>query len=430
MTNKERLAQMLESYSEPAILVSKDYEIITSNSSYLDEYGELNTKKTNYCYKVSHGYSKPCDQSGEDCPLLEAKKNKRKERVLHIHETKNGREYVDVEMVPIFKDSSKEEIEYFVEILKPVLLANDKTNKSNIVGESEQFQKVLSSSIRAAHITANVLITGDVGTGKNTIAKLIHSNSKRSNQPYVIVDCPGIEGAQFEQEIYGYDKGTSSFTNMRMGLAEHAQDGTLLIDQIDDLSLQDQAKLLRLIETKAFKRLGSTKLRYSDFRLICTTSSDLTVKIKEGKFRRDLFHRINTFPITLPNLSERVADIPNLVEFFLEKHSKKQITQGAINILKIHHYDGNISELRNILMRAIALCDTNLIDENIVNHALKMGETETSEASNDLFRGELTLSQMEQKYLNQLLVEHSGDKKKVAEIAGISIRSLYRKIEA
>lgn len=428
MSELDKVAQVLESYDEPAILVSKDYEIMACNSAYERAFGALEHKQTHYCYQVSHGFDKPCDQSGEACPLSAVEISKQKERVLHVHQTKNGREYVDIEMVPIFDGKTVNQISHFVEVLKPVPLGSGKLTEKEIIGEAPCFKQTLSLAIKAASSKVSIMIYGDSGTGKGLIAKLIHLSSQRNNLPFVILDCPGMNENQFEAELFGQERNNyQQRLNLQLGLAEQANGGTLLLDEIGDLSMDMQVKLLRLIENRTFKRIGGDKLLHSDFRLICTSSHNLEERVKLGTFRQDLFYRINVYPIRLPNLSQRSDDIPELTKLFLSRSGKKQITQSAIEILKQVDYEGNISQLRNLAVRASVLCETNLIDENDIKQALAM-DTQPRESTKET-KMNLTLKQLEQHYLADLLNRHQGNKHEVAVIAGISLRSLYRKLE-
>jgi len=217
---------MLEAYDVPAILVSADYEIIASNSNYKESFGEINLNAKPNCYEVSHGYNKPCDQSGEHCPLLAAKESKHKETVLHIHQTSNGREHINVEMIPIFDDENK--VSFFVELLKPVPLASGKVSNQKMVGSSPTFEKMLRSATRVASSDASVLLLGESGVGKELISQAIHMSSKRSSKTLITLECAGLSETLIESELFGHKKGAftdaiqTSVVWLNMLMVEHS----------------------------------------------------------------------------------------------------------------------------------------------------------------------------------------------------------------
>ena len=427
MKNKE-LAHMLQGYDVPAILVSKDYEILANNTQYQETFGKVDLSTKPKCFEISHGYTKPCDQAGEDCPLLAAKQSRRKEKVLHIHQTPNGQEHVDVEMIPIFNED--ENLEFFVELLKPVPLASGASDNKKVVGSSVSFTRMLSRVTKVAGTDASVLLLGESGTGKELISHLVHMASKRSSYPMVALECSGLSETLIESELFGHKKGafTGAYNN-RKGLVEIADGGTLFLDEIGDVSLSTQLKLLRLIETKTFRRVGETEVRHSDFRLVCATHRDLKLMIEEGSFRLDLYYRINIFPIRVPALSERKEDIPELVEHLLRQiDSSLYMTQTAIQCLLKHNFPGNIRELKNVLIRASILSDTNVIDNAQIREAIDMENDDKQNDQSDV-SSLPPLKDQELALIHQLLQSHNGNKKAVAKELGISLRTLYRKLQ-
>lgn len=318
-TNKVRdLGAMLEGYECPAILVSADYQILATNENYREAFGEIELDSVPRCYEVSHGYTKPCDQSGEDCPLGAAVASGHKERVLHIHQTPRGREHVDVEMLPIHDASG--ELAYFVELLRPVPLASGEVASQELVGSSAAFEKMLAKIARVGATDASVLLLGESGTGKELAARAIHMASTRSDKPMVTLECAGLSDSLFESELFGHVKGafTGAHTNKK-GLVEQANGGTLFLDELGDIPLGMQVKLLRLLETGTFRPVGSGEVKNSDFRLVCATHKDLRGMVNRGEFRNDLFYRINVFPISIPSLAERLEDLPALSKTILRR---------------------------------------------------------------------------------------------------------------
>jgi transcriptional regulator with PAS, ATPase and Fis domain len=425
------MAEMLEGFEYPAILVSADYEIIATNQLYVEVFGAIDLSQRHNCFKVSHGYDVPCDQAGEDCPLGAARESGHKERVLHIHQTPRGKEHVDVEMLPIH--NSDGDLLYFVELLRPVPLASGELQDQEMIGESPAFKKLLGKIARVAESEASVLLLGESGTGKELAARAIHMASKRKDAALVTLECAGLTDSLFESELFGHVRGafTGAQANKK-GLVEHADGGTLFLDEVGDIPLPMQVKLLRLLETGTYRPVGSAEVKRSDFRLICATHKKLSIMVDAGEFRSDLFYRINVFPIFLPSLAQRQEDIPLLARAILKRLDNNQdyhLTQSAMELLCSHNYRGNIRELRNLLNRAIVLTDTNVIDQEVIAEALEESEMPVSKNAGAEQEQWVDLKTQEQRYLQRLLAAQDGDKEKVADILGISTRSLYRKLQ-
>ncbi len=417
-----RMARMLDSYEHPAILVSADYEVLATNELYRVKFGEIESNGAARCYQVSHGYDRPCDEAGEDCPLAAARASGHRERVLHIHQTPRGEEHVDVEMLPILDEQG--ELQFFVELLKPVTVAGIHHSDAAMVGASRAFNDMLELIARVAPGEAAVLLLGESGWGKELAAQALHQASRRSEKPLVTLECAGLTEALFESELFGHVKGAFTGANYRkQGLVEAAHGGTLFLDEVGDIPLPMQVKLLRLIETGTYRPVGSVESHHSDFRLVCATHKDLSAMVDAGTFRQDLYYRINVFPIRVPSLAERLDDLPLLAHAILGEVGQGRdyhLTETAMTLLKQHHYRGNIRELRNILARAVVIADTNVLDRSVLARCL---DTTPSPTGRDE-----TLKAAEQRHLAHLMREYSGDKQRVAGAAGISLRSLYRKL--
>ncbi len=445
------VARMLDGYRSPAILVTPDYRILAANDRYIETFGDIEgTGPHAYCYRVSHGYDKPCDQSGESCPLAAARVSRLRERVLHIHQTPRGEEHVDVEMLPIAGPSG--DVQYFVELLTPVPVAGAAGEQRQMVGTSAPFNAMLGMLARVAPTDAAVLLRGESGTGKELAARTLHEASHRRHKALVTLECAGLNESLFESELFGHRKGAFTGANYhRQGLVEAAHGGTLFLDEVGDIPLAQQVKLLRLIETGTFRPVGETEVHHADFRLVCATHKNLEQMVEAGEFRRDLYYRINVFPIHLPALAERIADLPLLARSILEDLGGKQrwhLTESAMELLRGHHYQGNIRELRNILARAVILANTNVVDHRVIEQCLPRDPeaaasgnarllpatpADSGAFSSDLGRAmssapDVDLKSLERAYLEALLRRHGQDRKVVAAIAGISVRSLYRKL--
>lgn len=415
------MAKMLDGYEHPAILLTADYKILATNDLYADRFGEINPERTNYCYQVSHGYNTPCDQAGEDCPLVAAKSSLKRERVLHIHQTPRGKEHVDVELLPI---TESDKVKYFVELLKPVAIASAEDSSQNWVGNSPAFNRTVELITRVGPSDASVLLLGESGSGKELAAHALHNASLRKGNAMVTLECAGLTESLFESELFGHVKGAfTGATHDKLGLAEAANGGTLFLDEIADIPYPLQVKLLRLLETGTYRPVGSTEPKTTLFRLICATHKNIEKLVEENLFRQDLYYRINVFPIHIPSLKERTEDIPVITKALLKKIAPEAdfvITNTAVSELKKHHFRGNIRELRNILTRATVLTNTNVIDKHVLNQCFEINKQPKKEESD--------LKTLEKRYLNGLMEKYQNNKEKVANIAGISVRSLYRKL--
>jgi transcriptional regulator with PAS, ATPase and Fis domain len=423
------VARMLDSYEHPAILVTPEYQILATNDLYREKFGLIEARDgPARCYQVSHGYDRPCDQAGEDCPLAAATTSGGRERVLHIHQTPRGEEHVDVEMLPIVDEQGA--LRFFVELLKPVAIAGAGVNDQPMVGASPAFNRMLGLISRVGPTNAAVLLLGESGTGKELAARALHMASLRADKALVTLECAGLSESLFESELFGHVKGAFTGANYtRQGLAEAAHGGTLFLDEIGDIPYPLQVKLLRLIETGMYRPVGSSEVKQADFRLVCATHKNLEQMVEEGEFRQDLYYRINVFPIHMPSLAERMDDLPLLARNMLmikgghgQDSKTYHLTESALALLKAHRFRGNIRELRNILSRAMVLANTNVIDQAVIRQSL--GTSIATATTRNL-----SLKEMELRYLQQLMNSHGDDREKVADIAGISVRSLYRKLQ-
>ena len=425
----ETLNQLLNAFNEPAILMDREYVIVASNKAYRDRYIEAHKrKKVLRCYEASHHYKKPCDQEGESCPLKRCLVNKTVERDLHLHHTNQGEEHVDVELTPIFDDDG--EVQYFLEKLHHIDNASTSPKADGLVGKSPSFQKLLHMIQRVAKSDASVLLLGESGTGKELVAKAVHDASARCNKPFVPVDCSGLTESLFESELFGYEKGAfTGAKNQTIGLVESARGGTLFLDETGDIPFPLQVKLLRLLETRVYRRVGGVELIKADFRLISATHKNIINMVDEKAFRQDLYYRINTFPIQLPSLKERVEDLPLLIESLfsrIDANEKITITDKALKCLQQYDYPGNIRELYNIIQRAALLSDDNVIDEQHLPEECSHRSTTAAQP----FQHIVPLRLVEEDYLRWVQKHFKGDNRALAEKLGVSERTLYRKISS
>ena len=423
---------MLDYFSDPAILLNLNYQIVATNAAYRHAYGEIAVDGSRLCYEVSHGYRVPCDQAGETCPFKNALASGQKQRVMHLHYTPRGEEHVDVETYPIRDENG--EIAYLVENLRQTKMASSQPVEQGLVGRAPVFNRTLDFINRVAPSEINVLLLGESGTGKEMVAQAIHQGSQRAKRALVTVECSGLSETLFESELFGHEKGAfTGAQTTKQGLVEAADEGTLFLDEVGDIPLPLQVKLLRLLETGAFRRVGSLEPRRTDFRLICATHRNLKEMVDNNQFRQDLYHRINGFPISLPSLKERKEDIPLLAESLLKRmlgEKTLNIDPKTFAVLKQYDFPGNVRELRNVLARASLMADGDTI---LPQHLSEEFEPYLDADSVDLslnFTGDLLpLDDLERVYLKYAVARYKGDKRALAKVLGVSERTLYRKLE-
>lgn len=251
------------------------------------------------------------------------------------------------------------------------------TGTYDIVGNSAAIQKVLEMIERVAPTDARVLITGKNGTGKELVARWLHEKSDRAAGPFIEVNCAAIPSELIESELFGHEKGAfTSAIKQRIGKFEQANGGTIFLDEIGDMSLSAQAKVLRALQENRISRVGSDKDIKVDVRVIAATNKDLKTEIESKNFREDLYHRLSVILIQVPSLNERIEDIPVLTDYFISQicneygRSKIEITGEAINELQKINWTGNIRELRNVIERLIILCDKTITDKDVAAYAM------------------------------------------------------------
>jgi transcriptional regulator with PAS, ATPase and Fis domain len=436
MTELERtrlpseLVSVLDALPGPRILLDLEYRILAANQAYREEYGDPEGLIGRTCYEVSHRFPKPCDQCGESCPRASALQTGRASRVLHLHYVPQGREYVDVELIPI--RGADKHIRYFIEAMTPLRERSGERPFSGMAGQSAPFKRMLEMIHRVANRNTSVLLLGESGTGKELAAQALHDLSQRAGHPFVPVDCSGMTESLFESELFGHEKGAFTGASQRKaGLVEAAAGGTLFLDELGDIPLSLQVKLLRLLEAGSFRRVGGTETLRADFRLIAATHRDLLAMVEAGTFRRDLYYRIAAFPIELPALRERKEDLALLAEDILGRISPDKavkLAPAAMAALMAYDFPGNVRELRNILERAIILTDGESIDAAY----LPAARSESAHAGISEIREEsiVPLEVAEKHYLQSTLDKLGGDKGKLAKRLGISRRTIDRKLSS
>ncbi len=308
---------------------------------------------------------------------------------------------------------------------------NKSFSLESIIGKSPAMTNVFELIKLVAVASANVLVTGESGSGKELVARALHNSGPRKSKSFIPLNCTAIPENLLESELFGHIKG--SFTGAisdKKGLFEEADKGTLFLDEIGDLSLSLQAKLLRVLQDKQIRPVGGQHLKQVDVRIIAATHRDLHILVKDGKFREDLFYRLNVVPIRVPPLRERLEDIPLLVESFIAKFAAQNnsrirgISTEAMAILIAHPWPGNVRELENVIERAMVLSRGEMIEKAVV---LDSALHEAKQNVEQLHADRPSLEKLEERYIKMILSETHNSKEETAKVLGISRRTLYRK---
>lgn len=419
------LQSMINAIEKPAIYITPDYVIQAVNEAYRECYKTEVKVGSSKCHQISHQSDLPCDQHGEDCPLKQCQSTSRTTNVVHIHTTGQGKSYCDILMKPV-KDENQMTIG-FLEILDRIEYASAESQKDKMIGTSSAFKTMLNKINRAARSDIAVLLQGDTGTGKELVAQALHESSRRAEKPFVVIECTGLNDNLFESELFGFEKGAfTGAAHAKKGLIEIANGGTVFFDEIGDVPLNMQVKLLRLLETQCFRAVGGLKQKKADFRLICASHKDLQELVVKGLFRKDLYYRIAGFPIHLPPLLERQSDISGLAKHFLKQseYQQKKFSQAALDSLSQYSFPGNIRELKNIVEQSALMADEDLIEcRDLPTHIT------TNKPLLSLDTQLISLDLAEQSYLQKVCSQSNMPADELAKQLGVSTRTFYRKLQ-
>jgi two-component system response regulator AtoC len=305
------------------------------------------------------------------------------------------------------------------------------------IGESKEIREVKKLISLVGGSNVPVLVLGETGTGKELVARAIHAVSIRSTNPFVAINASCLQESILESELFGYKKGafTGAHTD-KVGLLEIAHKGTFFVDEIGDMAPAIQAKLLRVLETAVFRKLGDTREIRVDVRFIFATNKILEEEIETNRFRKDLFYRLNTFIIAVPPLRSRMADVPALAEYFLEKFSRggnrKSISTQAVNLLAGYYWPGNVREFANVIERAVLISGRRgeIIGDDLPPSILQAPPVPIATRKTELDQDKLRLDSMEREHIERVLKFAGGNKSKAARLLGISRKQLYQKIES
>ena len=312
---------------------------------------------------------------------------------------------------------------------------NDKYNFSGIIGNTPEIQLIFKTITEIAPTAATVLIYGDTGTGKELIANAIHYSSDRRDKPFITLHCASLSEGVLESELFGHEKGAfTGAISQRRGRFELANGGSLFLDEVGEMNSHVQIKLLRVLETGKFERVGGEKTFESDVRIIAATNKDLEKEIKEGRFREDLYYRLNVINLKLPSLIERKEDIGLLIDNFLIKYSKKNrknikgLTPQSAKLLNNYDWPGNVRELENAIERAVVMARNEYVEPNDLPSNINVN---TKKSRKETFRipSGATMKEIEKKVIIETLQTTNGSKSKAAKILGISTRKIEYKIK-
>ena len=308
-------------------------------------------------------------------------------------------------------------------------LVKDVCGTPVMVGNSIAMNAVYKMVDKVAASDAVVLIQGESGTGKELIAQMIHQRSIRANKPFVVINCATLQEALLESELFGHVKGAfTGAVESRIGLFEVAEGGTLFLDEIGELAINTQAKLLRVFQSGEIRRVGDNKAVNVDTRIIAATHRDLAGEVKNGRFREDLYFRLNVITLSLPPLRDRLEDIPVLINYFLDNfcrnRQKKILLPEAMTAMTQYHWPGNVRELKNTIERLVVMTEGNSISIEDLPENIRLVSSTTAEGT------EVILSGVEKKHILKVLHEKQGNKTLAAEALGISLKTLYNKLKA
>jgi transcriptional regulator with GAF, ATPase, and Fis domain len=423
---------------DPFVVIDRGYRIIAANRNYLKHYGYRESADVvgRFCYEVSHHVDAPCSQHGEHCPLETVFETGQPTQVMHIHYHDGEEEHVHLHSNPLFDSAGN--VMYVGEYIYPI--HNHDSEGNLLTGRSRPMLRLTSLLQRVAPTQTSVLLLGESGVGKEKVAEYVHQYSPRSEMPFVIVDCGTLGESLIESELFGHEKGAfTGANNLKKGLFEAADGGTLFIDEIGELPLSLQTKLLRVLESGTIRRIGGTSYLKVNVRVIAATNKNLKEMVDKGEFRQDLYYRLSAFPINIPSLRERPDDIPALAEHFLLRMEEGDrfvpLSLEVIEVLLTYDYPGNVRELRNIVERAaiLAFGEELLRPEHIVFEserspvALPAAQAAVAMGSNNLLHRRH--GRLNEEAVLRALEQTEGHRASAAQLLGVSERTLYRYVQ-
>lgn len=439
------IQSLLDTHDEPFVVVDNNYCILAINKAFEEAFGvtskEISGRK---CYEILHLNESAfaChEKEDKKCPYYNVFTLKQPCSCQHIYYDKLGQLVrVQIKAFPITCAMHKTLLGMSVQKFATENKRTDR-KEAKLAGKSAVFTECISQLQLAAKVTMPILLAGETGTGKGLSASFIHNNSSRQEKPLITIDCTVLPENLFESEMFGYERGAfTGSVDSKKGLIELAEGGTIFLDEISEIPLSMQSKLLRLIETGEFRRVGGTKAYKVDARIICATNRNLLQRVESGHFRKDLYYRIAVFLINIPPLSERLSDIPVIAEAILNQISditsvRYRLTMDAIASLINYNYPGNVRELRSILQIASTYSHKGLITANEIKRYAPLSESQKDAAAIQPAGSSLenfntkAIHAMEKRHIVDSLKLFNGKRRDVAKSLGISERTLYRKMK-
>ena len=450
MAANSDLQSFVETHDRPFLIVDSDNRIVAANKAFLAAYGATLERVLNRtCHEVTHDNPRPCHEMGEECPKQYIQETGKPHTCLHVHTHYDEGRHVHQVRVKGFPlhFGQQQGSTYYGELFEELAVQPDGDGDRHcMVGSSKPFLSSLEAMKVAAGSEAPVLIQGETGTGKELAAHFVHRNSSRTNRPFLTLDCTVLTKALAESELFGHVRGAfTGSVGERQGLFKLADGGTLFLDEIGELPKSLQSKLLRVLETGEFRRVGSDRPEHTDVRVICATNRNLASEVQNGRFREDLYYRLACLTVSLPSLRQRRDDIPALAELMLRRFMRPgepllSLSDGALKALAAHDSPGNVRELRNILQAVAAHADGTRITRAQIEQTLAGQPVITSTPipagtsaqqqqprPAEPVRSE-ALADLERTHLAHLLNTHAGDLTAVASALGVSLRTVYRKL--
>ena len=422
--------QIIDIIPDPFVVIDRNYRIVAANRNYRERYG-VNPEDVvgRRCHEVSHHSDVPCSQIGEHCPLDEVLISKQATQAMHVHYHADGQqEYVQLHASPLLEDG---EVRYIGETIFPVTPPEGEGDDL-LIGRSRRLLRMMSLLQRVAPTQTTVLLLGESGVGKEQVAKYLHRYSRRNDRPFVVIDCGALGESLIESELFGHEKGAfTGAVQRKKGLFEAAHGGTLFIDEIGELPLPLQTKLLRALETGTIRRIGGTEYLQMDVRILAATNRDMKELIAAGKFRQDLYYRLSAFPVEVPALRDRKDDVPMLAEYFLrridqgERHTP--LAPEVIETLLSYDFPGNVRELRNIIERSVILAGGEPLSPR--HFDFETAQARTTGAIPLASSVDRRAQRLDSPRILEALRQAQGHRAKAAEILGVSERTLYRHLQ-
>ena len=439
--SRKFVQSLVDAHPEPFALIDRDFNIVACNQHYAEAYTRLAPTEIvgMKCHEVSHKSASTCEINGEECPLKRVFDTEHPVQVIHRHMDRDHRpEYVAVHGSPVFDDHGR--ILYMGEGMRSITKEQELAfDEEKMVGCCPSFMRVIDNLCLIAETDSSALIHGETGTGKEMAAQLLHRKSPRARGPFITIDSTSFTEELLVNELFGHEPGAfTGCVGAKKGLVELADKGTLFMDEIGEIPLSLQAKLLRVLETGTFRRLGGTEERRVDFRFICATHRDLKAMVEAGDFRADLYYRINVMQIELPPLRHRKDDIPHLVAHFLSRKMLGKLTtpisDDAMALLHRYPFPGNMRELKNIVERAALLARGGaILPEHLPEEIRRAEALEQRMHAADLDAlghhchrdDDISLATIQ-----TTLARFNGNRRKTAAFLNMSERTLYRRLKS